>query len=374
MREYKHAIFIGRFQPFHNGHYEVLKQALEIADTVLVLVGSYKVSTNIKNPFTFEERVQMIQSVIDDRTYEYPSPDQAVTIGGELLKRVKFIPVRDHYNNDNFWITEVQHKVSEYVTENETVALVGNYKDASSYYLNLFPQWEFVPTEQSSRLSATQIRTILFKRSSKIQDFNPYRPVTTYDSLLDQSYESMIPFKINEWMIKNYFKTEKYHKHVEEYQFIEKYKEQWSNAPFPPVFMTTDCVVVCSGHVLVVERGFNPGKGQLALPGGFLKQTEALEDGALRELKEETGISIDKLILKNCIADKRIFDYPGRSLRGRTITQAFYIRLKDGALPKLRAGDDANKAIWISLNEVSSKEELFFEDHAHIINYFIRRD
>lgn len=66
MREYNLAIVIGRFQPFHNGHMSVLIKAMSKADEVLVLVGSANKAPNIKDPFTFKERKQMIiNSILD---------------------------------------------------------------------------------------------------------------------------------------------------------------------------------------------------------------------------------------------------------------------------------------------------------------------
>ncbi|MGI9055864.1 MAG: bifunctional nicotinamide-nucleotide adenylyltransferase/Nudix hydroxylase, partial [Pyrinomonadaceae bacterium] len=70
------------------------------------------------------------------------------------------------------------------------------------------------------------------------------------------------------------FKTTEYFPYLKgEFEYIQKYKEdtQFKNVPYAPVFFTTDAVVVQSGHVLVVRRKVHPGKGLLALPGGFLK-------------------------------------------------------------------------------------------------------
>jgi bifunctional NMN adenylyltransferase/nudix hydrolase len=68
--------------------------------------------------------------------------------------------------------------------------------------------------------------------------------------------------------------------------------------------------------------------------------------------------------------DYKVFDYPKRSLRGRVITHAYLIDLGNGSLPQVKGSDDAEKAIWMPLNEFYSREEEFFEDHFHIINYF----
>jgi bifunctional NMN adenylyltransferase/nudix hydrolase len=154
---------------------------------------------------------------------------------------------------------------------------------------------------------------------------------------------------------------------------IEKYKEAWKAAPFPPTFMTVDAVVVQSGHILLVKRGDMPGKGLWALPGGFLNQGETMLDGAIRELKEETKIKVPVPVLKGSIKDSKTFDAPHRSQRGRTITQAFYIDLGfDERLPKVKGSDDAEKAFWVPLNEVVAQRDKFFEDHFHIISYFTK--
>jgi bifunctional NMN adenylyltransferase/nudix hydrolase len=175
----------------------------------------------------------------------------------------------------------------------------------------------------------------------------------------------------------SYMDSHEYKDRVEEFHFLKDYKDRhrWKdqNIKYEPVFVTVDTVVVCGGHVLVVKRKFNPGQGLYALPGGFIKGNERIEDAALRELKEETGIRVDKLILQSNIVDSHVFDYPSRSLRGRTITHAYFIKLKDGRLPEVRGNDDAAVARWIPIMDVMRSEEKFFEDHAHIINYFLTR-
>jgi bifunctional NMN adenylyltransferase/nudix hydrolase len=167
--------------------------------------------------------------------------------------------------------------------------------------------------------------------------------------------------------------TPEYQRLYDEYRHVIDYKAMWSSAPFPPMFVTTDAVVIKSGHVLVVRRRGQPGKGLLALPGGFLREDEKIEDGCIRELKEETRIGIPKDELKKRIKSQRVFDHPSRSLRGRTITHAFEIDLGAGSLPKVKGDDDAEKAFWMPLRDVMRCEEEFFEDHFHIINYFVMR-
>jgi bifunctional NMN adenylyltransferase/nudix hydrolase len=72
--EYSSAVFIGRFQPFHNAHLEVVQQALRIAEKLIIVIGSCNAAPSIKNPFTYYERVQLITEAI--------SPDQRDRVVG----------------------------------------------------------------------------------------------------------------------------------------------------------------------------------------------------------------------------------------------------------------------------------------------------
>ncbi len=345
--DYKYSVFIGRFQPLHNGHLMVLKQGLKIAQNLIVVVGSSRSASNIKNPWTFEQRKEMIRSCF--------TPEEN--------RRIKILGVRDYYYNDHLWVADIQRQTSEFMRDGEPVALLGNYKDRSSYYLKYFPDWEFVPSDLTPELNATIVRETLFEKCE---------------------IHKGVPAPVSLWLRHWTFDqnptwtpdggptlTPEFGKLQNEYQFIKGYKEQWKAAPFPPTFVTSDAVVVCSGHVLVVRRKFNPGQGMLALPGGFLRQGETMRSAALRELREETGIAVDKLILDSSIVAEKVFDYPDRSLRGRTITSAYFIKLRDGRLPEVKGNDDAAKAMWIPIVDAFQKENEFFEDHHAIIRHFV---
>lgn len=356
MREYKAAVFIGRFQPFHKGHLQVLKHGLKIADTVVILVGSYHAARDIRNPWTYNERADMIASCLSK------SESDRVVIRG----------IRDYYNNDNFWVRNVQNEVSEWAYESDSVAIIGTYKDASSYYFKYFPQWTFVPTK-TDMMDSTSVRENLFGKGN-LTDVAHLLPDTVLQCISNWAFEPQ-----GKWAGPDAGTafTEVMSELHTEFAFNKDYKERHQfrdpKIPYRPTFNTVDCVVVCSGHVLVVRRKTHPGRGLLALPGGFIKDTEKLKDAALRELKEETGIKVDRIILENSIVEDHAFDDPRRSLRGRTITHAYYIRLKDGELPQVRGSDDADKAFWMPMMDVLAKENEFFEDHCHIINYFINK-
>ena len=124
-------------------------------------------------------------------------------------------------------------------------------------------------------------------------------------------------------------------------------------------------MVVQSGHVLLIERRALPGRGLLALPGGFLDTEEWIEDAAFRELREETKIDIPNAVLRGGLVTSMLADYPHRSARGRVISQVFLIKLKDGPLPKVKGRSDAKRAMWVPLGEI--RPENMFEDPAFII-------
>ena len=122
--------------------------------------------------------------------------------------------------------------------------------------------------------------------------------------------------------------------------------------------MTTDCVIFgfdgIQLKVLLVQRGVEPFKGRWAFPGGFLNIQESAEEGALRELKEETG-------LEGVLARQfHTFTAPNRDPRERVISIAFYALVR---LQEVRGGDDAADARWFRLDEVP---QLAF-DHDQIL-------
>lgn len=347
--DFRYAVVIGRFQPFHNGHLDLVNRGLEIADRVIIMVGSKGSAPSPKNPFSFDQRRHMIENVFH-----------------RAEGRVHITGIRDYYNNDNAWLAGVQSASETFMGSypESSVALLGSYKDESSYYLNLFPQWHFEHV-RAREISGTDIRGQMFDYKF-MPNWEGAASCPPDIELLRESIPEAVFSYLKDWV-----KTSQYGALAKEWQFIKGYKESWEVAPFPPIFVTADAIVVCSGHVLVVKRKINPGKGLYALPGGFIGQYERIQDAALRELKEETGIMVDKLILDSAIENSHVFDYPHRSQRGRTITHGFYIKLKDGKLPTVKAGDDAAEAIWLPLWDAMQAEEKFFEDHLHILNYFI---
>jgi len=334
---FDYLVFIGRFQPFHNGHMNVVKKALTLSKKVIIAIGSSQVARTFRNPWTYEERVGMILSAFEEHD----------------RKQLLFISVLDIPTNDQLWVAQVQTKVADIVhSKAAKIGIIGMEKDHTSFYLRMFPTWDSVMVEQEYIFNSTDIRNDYFKN-------NPHVP---RDNVPDST-----TFFLKQFLIKPEFVTL-----VHEHEAIKAYKKSWSNTPYPVIFVTVDAVVVQSGHVLLVRRGDYPGKGLLALPGGFLNVNERLRDAVVRELKEETRIKdhigeIPPAKLRSFIEAERIFDDPNRSARGRTITNAFLFKLPDSKpLYEVQGGDDAESAHWHQLGTL--KPEEFFEDHKNIID------
>ena len=333
------SVVIGRFQIPHEGHKKLLEKAAEVADNIVIIVGSVGQPKTPKNPFSFEERKEMLKEII-------PEGISCSTL-----------PVRDKKYNNNDWVVDVVNKVNSTLPNGwsdhpRKIALVGHKKDSSSFYLDLFPQWKFVEVTNHINISSTVIRNNLFKFPST-------------------SPPSDVPEKVSEFL-KEWRFTDEFRTLQNEWQFLERYKEPYKNLPFPPTFITVDAVVIQSGHLLMVRRNKSPGEGLWALPGGFIQEDETLREAVVRELIEETQIKLQPIILDRSIAEQKVYDHPDRSMRGRTVTHAFRFDLRPGELPRIRGASDADKAKWIPLNEVFMMGELMYEDHLDIILDIVR--
>jgi len=347
--EYDYLVFIGRFEPFHNGHAAVARFALTRAHKLIVLVGSADTPRTIRNPWSASERAVMIRAALS-----------------EDAGRVLVHPLRDHLYNEAQWIASVQRTAAEAIRrdgggEGARVGLVGQDKDASSYYLAEFPQWPLLDVRRTETLSATDLRRYLFEADGP----------SAAGAL--RLLEANVPTPVFEMLDAFRRSSPAYPQLVAEHRFIETYRAGWAQAPYAPTFVTTDAVVVHSGHLLLVRRAAAPGRGLWALPGGFIQPGERLLDGCLRELREETRLKIPLPVLRGSLRGEHVFDHPERSLRGRTITHAFHFEFPAGELPVVRGADDADKARWIALSDALEMSAQLFEDHLHIIEYFVGR-
>lgn len=135
---------------------------------------------------------------------------------------------------------------------------------------------------------------------------------------------------------------------------------------YPKPAVTVDIIIFTVQDselkVLLVKRGVEPFKGMWAIPGGFVRISESLEEAAIRELREETGV--EDVYLEQLYT----FGDVNRDLRGRVITVAYFALVNFERI-KLDAKTDASEARWFS---VLTLPKLAF-DHDKILKYAIKR-
>lgn len=344
------AVFVGRFQPFHDGHLTVVRAALERAETLLVVVGSADAARRPDLlPFTVDERREMILAALTP-------PERA---------RVCVVGARD-VGDAPLWAAQVralaEHAAAELgLGPDARITLAGCSKDRSSYYLRAFPQWASVDVAPYGELSATPLRRAYFAADPQ-----------AVDAFLAGPAREAVPAAVADWL-QAFRETDAYADLVEEQRFVDGYRAGWAAAPYPPTFVTADAVVVHGDRVLLIRRRNRPGRGLWALPGGFVETDEFVLDAAVRELAEETGLAVDPADLRRGLVATRVFDAPLRDGRGRVITHASLFHLPSSgsdasppaAPPATRAADDAAEARWVALAALRSEE--MYSDHFQVI-------
>lgn len=343
----------------------MVDRGLELSDIVALVIGSDDQPRDSRNPLTTDERIAMITAV-------YPHEVKA--------GRIVFLPQINTLYNNLTWVNSVRKGIVAIAnrsgrTTKHRIGLIGHAKDATSFYLGIFPGWTGVEVPNVDGINATDIRNAYFRDGRILRN--------------------MVPVAVADWL-DNFYGSEAYYSIRAEYLFNDKYKKPYKKltdadlayfvrdhsalsvvellrefdkqyrSPYAPTFHTVDAVVTQSNHILLVKRGAMPGKGLWALPGGFLEQAETLRDGMLRELTEETCIELSAQTLERCIRSWRTFDDPHRSGRGRTITTAFHVELRNSPdFPKVKAADDAADVWWAPMEQVT--RSMMFEDHYDVL-------
>lgn len=332
---YDQAVFIGRFQPFHNGHLALLRQALAAAHRVIVVLGSSFQARTPKNPFTWQERADMIRASV------------ALDDAGRLT----FLPVRDYYDDDA-WNQAVSAGVLS-LQQGPSTALMRHFKDSSSYYQRNFPDWIPVDCERAGMVDATTLRDIFLDRQAMpggfvllaeqvpapvAQFLAAFRHLQTYDALVD-------------------YQTK-----------LVKDKAAWAGAPYPPTFVTADALVRMNKHILLLRRAGSVGTGLLAMPGGYVETHDFLLDAAIRELREETAFGLYPSVLLTALKEVRVFDHPGRSQRGRIVTHVHVFDFGDMAPLEVHGNGSEGEPAWVPEERLVALEDQFFSDHFHILD------
>lgn len=312
----KTGVFIGRFQPCHEGHIHALGIAASQVDILLVLVGSVNASRSIKNPWTYEERVQMLRK----------------KIRAAGIENIQFLPLNDTVTNDQ-WISEVKLTVEYHsAASGSTVLLFGHQKHGNDY-LKWFPDWEYRDIPAEHKINATQIRETLFKANS-----------------------TEVPVVVRE-----------------DYHYFESERKLFESYPFRDALNINcaDAVVVCQGKVLLIKRKTAPGRDTWALPGGHKHSDETFLDCAIRELVEETNLRVPEKVLRGSVKKTQLFDNPSRC-QGPLVRSTLGVLINiqpdaDGKTPRVSPQDDAAEAQFVELYVALNYLQLY-DDHRNIIS------
>ena len=309
----KTGIFIGRFQPVHHGHIHALGVAASQVQKLYILIGSANQCRSIKNPWTYEERKQML----------------SLKLHAERITNYEIIPLNDYRYSDTQWMSDVRATIEHF---NMGAPILFGHNKEGNDYLKWFPELKFKSIEAQYNIDATHIREEMFKNN------DPLMPETVRG----------------------------------DYAFYQKEKQLFKDYPFPETlnFNCSDAILECQGHVLLIQRKFSPGRGAWALPGGFRNQRETFLDCAIRELMEETNVRVPEKVLRGSIVKTELFDSPRRSFGIPRNTMAVYMRISpnpDYSLPRANGADDAALCKWVPLTDALNNIEMY-DDHKDIVS------
>lgn len=151
----KYSILIGRFQPFHLGHYALLQEALNYSDKTILIFGSCNKPCSLKNPWNAGERQTMV--------------DLSLKIS-EILK-IDSVYMND-YSSDDAWLQAMRTEIYKITKDSQDITLVGHAHDSSSYYLNLFPEWKLKVIPNFDQFPhATKIRELYFSNNEEYKNY-----------------------------------------------------------------------------------------------------------------------------------------------------------------------------------------------------------
>ncbi|MEW5747702.1 MAG: NUDIX domain-containing protein [Candidatus Thermoplasmatota archaeon] len=150
-------------------------------------------------------------------------------------------------------------------------------------------------------------------------------------------------------------------------EFLKRYDVSEFERPSVTVDLVLFTVMDGSLKVLLIRRGQQPFAGCWALPGGFVRMDEALEEAAVRELEEETGVDAGGAYLEQLYT----FGDPGRDPRTRVITVAYFALVDSSKVkPRVTGQEGISDVQWFPVHDLP--EGIAF-DHGGILEYALKR-
>lgn len=327
------AIVIMRAQPYHHGHDVLVAKAMNEADKVLIMLGGKGRPADHRNPFSYEQRVHMLSLC-------YPDVDNLYSVN-----------IEEFPHSDLNWREHVKRTVQAFAPgiAADDVVMVQNIKEGDpditeGFPYNIASQGHLVSMSETTAISGTAIRDAMYRNS----------PLSPELGIIESTKEFIL----------NFLKTDRFSRMQVEYLAHLEQKSHYVDLEPPPIFVTTDSLVLCQGHILFITLGGSHGRNTYALPGGHLGQQEELIECAEREVLEATGLSVsDVPVLR-----RKLFSSPGRCSGYRSLTLAFRFDLVvDGSLPVVQTGCDTSHALWVPIEEIYGLKEKIVLDHFDII-------
>lgn len=310
----KLGLVIGKFQPLHNGHVATIEKAIEENDKVLVLVGSANGLPNYQNPFPVDTRIQLIQDQFD------------VIVKG-----------LDDYPNEEQWAEDVTSRVNTIQEDPSKVTLyTGNMEYDESLFL-----YGISPCD----LLTKDILGTWYRGSSQAMEHVP---------------------EVTKVLLEN--KDDEYTRLREEYFLCTVDKEEaLLNHPYTnPIEPVVHAMLVQENQMLLVKRSGVRGNGQWALPGGYLRTDETTRGGALRELRETTGIDLltqPRAAEVACAVEENM---NGLSTRTLGINYCYAVYPEETL-------DIVGDAQWFPLEDVANGDMPLFYNHTTVVRRLLER-
>ncbi len=329
----KLGVVIGRFQPYHKGHHDLVTKASQENDTVLLIIGSTNVLPNFKNPLTKEERKWLIVKQL-----------MASNLTNVVIR---FQNDRDY---DDEWIQDINGHVLSLEEDPTQVVVYCNPKD-EAYYRETFVYP--VETVDITAISATTIRRFWY--AGKLASTCNFIHKETMEHLLDHP---------------DFPRLRKEYEITTDSKIVKTEGHPFSN----PVEPVSFAVIIKDGSILVGRRTNPRGCGQLGLPGGFVNADESTMDTAIRETQEELGVYLRELIREGkavCMAqavEENLDDLGARTIG---INYLFVIRPDTEVTPV--KGDETSEFQWVSIADVCEDRTLLFYNHNRIVRHLLSK-
>jgi len=329
----KLALVIGRFQPLHNGHLAIIDEARKQADKTLVLIGSSRQLPDFRNPFSYEERLNLLEECLpmgEDLSI-YGLPDEPT---------------------DDEWIQEVVARVNQFEEDPTEVAIFCGKKDEEFYRKSfLYP---VVTPDTEISCSATVVRTAWYENT--LWTVEGFIPVTTKEFLENHKDHDRLS--------------------VEYSTTTESAQQKKEGHPFAnPVEVVSFAVIVKNNKVLLGKRGGPRGDGQWGLPGGFMNHDETTLDACMRETHEEMGFDLRELIVSNnaqCLAQAVEENQDNLGARNVGINYLFVVKPECELEVKVDQVETTSYS-WVPLKEILEDTFLLFYNHNLVVKRLVSK-